>query len=205
MSAIAQSLYAAIGSRARDWARKRQGPDPASTQLTGNRIYILPTRAGLIFAAIVFTMLLGAMNYNNNMGFALTFLLAGVGIISIHHCHRNLAEVWIHYLGAGQVFAGERISFRFALENRSIRARWQMHVEWDDRKQVCDELMGESRQPLNLGLATARRGPIPGPRIQLSTRYPLGLFRAWGIAPTGCEGCGRERTRTQAGQIGTGE
>ena len=99
MITVVQSVTSAIGTRAREWARKRQGPDPATTHLNSQRIYILPTRAGVIFACIVFTMLLGAMNYNNNMGFALTFLLAGIGVISIHHCHRNLADLYLHYLG----------------------------------------------------------------------------------------------------------
>lgn len=179
MNTIAQSLTAAISTRARAWARKRQGIDPASTQLSPNRIYILPTRAGLIFGFIVFTMLLGAMNYNNNMGFALTFLLAGIGVISIYHCHRNLADVWLHYLGSQPVFAGEEMVFRFVLENRSLVSRWQLKVEWDDGVTVCNELEPETRDPISIRVSTNRRGHCETPRLKLSTRFPLGLLRAW--------------------------
>jgi uncharacterized protein (DUF58 family) len=177
--AIKKIISRKLSSQARKWARRRQGPDPSSVRLHSNRIYILPTRAGLIFAMIIFAMLMGAMNYNNNMGFALTFLLTGVGIISIYHCHRNLAGVHVHYLGGKPVFAGDEMRFRFALENQSPKSRWQMRVDWGGRHEVCDELNGDSRQTLTLRLATRRRGIIQGPKIKLSTRYPLGLVRAW--------------------------
>ena len=128
---------------------------------------------------IILAMLMGAMNYNNNMGFALTFLLTGIGIISIYHCHRNLAGVYVHYLGGKPVFAGDEMRLRFALENQSSKSRWQMRVDWSERHEVCDELSADARQTLTLRLATRHRGIIQGPRIQLSTRYPLGLVRAW--------------------------
>jgi uncharacterized protein (DUF58 family) len=176
---MGRALRQKIRRHAREWIRRRQGYDPRSVCVHRKRIYILPTRPGVIFAVILFAMLLGAMNYNNNMGFALTFLLAGIGIISIHHCHRNLAEVFIHYAGAQPVFVGDEIQFRFVIENRSPRARWQIRVEWDGRLQVCDSLESESRSILTLARKTTRRGPTLAPRIQLSTRYPLGLFRAW--------------------------
>ena len=128
---------------------------------------------------IVFTMLMGAMNYNNNMGFALTFLLTGVAIVSIYHCHRNLAELYFHYRRATPVFAGSPIGFQFVIENRSTISRWQIEVGWDGHDKVCDELEPNSQALVTLPLPTTRRGLVKPPRIQLSTRFPLGLFRAW--------------------------
>ena len=72
------------------WFRRRQGADGDSIELHQRRIYILPTRIGLGFGVVLFTMLLGALNYSNNMGFALAFLLTAVTVVSIHHCQRNL-------------------------------------------------------------------------------------------------------------------
>ncbi|MFQ5634257.1 MAG: DUF58 domain-containing protein [Gammaproteobacteria bacterium] len=179
MTALAGSLGAAVSARVQRWARNRQGTDPASTHLAARRIYILPTRAGLIFGFIVFTMLLGAMNYNNNMGFVLTFLLAGIGVISIHHCHRNLADLYLHFLGAHPVFAGDDLLFLVVIENRSRVSRWQIRLAWDDNSTVCNELQAESRERIALCVRTSTRGYVPVPRIQLSTRFPLGLLRAW--------------------------
>ena len=179
MSALAESLTSAISARAREWARKRQGTDAASTLLDSRRIYIFPTRAGFIFGLIVFTMLLGSMNYNNNMGFALTFLLAGVGIISIHHCHRNIADLCVHYLGAQPVFAGDFMVFRFALENRGVTSRWQIQLLWDDESAICNELPPEARETLTISVRTRSRGYQRVPRVKLMTRFPLGLLNAW--------------------------
>jgi uncharacterized protein (DUF58 family) len=168
-----------VGARARAWARRRQGIDPARTTLHTGRIYILPTRAGVIFGVILFTMLLGAMNYNNNLGFALTFLLAGVGIVSMHHCHHNLAGLRLQALGAQPVFAGETLRFRFQLENDSAQARWQLRLGWDGHDSVTTELPADGRRQLALALPTEQRGRLSAPRLQISTLYPLGLLKAW--------------------------
>ena len=179
MAATLSALGSRLGQRARAWAGRRQGIDPPRTSLHTRRIYILPTRAGIIFGLILFTMLLGAMNYNNNLGFALTFLLAGVGIVSMHHCHHNLAGLELRALGAGPVFAGEPLQFRFQLENASNQPRWQLRLGWDGQLPLVTELEAGGREHLQLPLATSRRGRLAAPRLQVSTLYPLGLLKAW--------------------------
>jgi len=88
----------------RQWARRRQGPDGDFVELHPGRVYILPTRSGLVFGLVFFTMLLGALNYSNNMGFALAFVLTAVAVISIHHCQRNLAGLRLSVSGCAPVF-----------------------------------------------------------------------------------------------------
>jgi len=179
LNAIAQRLNETFGRKARDWARRRQGIDPRSSRLESRRIYILPTRAGIIYAVVVFTMLLGSMNYNNNTGFALTFLLTGIGIISIYHCHRNLADVYLHFAGSQPVFAGESAVFDFIIENRSPYARAQLRFGHETRQEICDVLAPGERQRAGVRIDATRRGRLNLPRLLLATRYPLGLFRAW--------------------------
>ena len=179
MNAIAQRLNQTFGRKAQDWARRRQGTDPRSCRLESRRIYILPTRAGVIYAVVVFTMLLGSMNYNNNLGFALTFLLASLGIISIYHCHRNLTDIYLHFSGSQPAFAGESVRFNFVIENKSPYSRAQLHVGHNDRQELCDTLAADERQHVNVRIESSRRGWLSLPRLLLSTRYPLGLFRAW--------------------------
>jgi uncharacterized protein (DUF58 family) len=180
MAAGLAALNQRFGQALRAWARRRQGIDPPDLALESRRIYILPTRAGVIFAVITFVMLLGAMNYNNNLGFALTFLLAAVAVVSIHHCHHNLASLRLSALGAEPVFAGEPLHFRFALFNDRDDARQQVRLNWDeDRREVCTDLGPGKRAVVALTRATHRRGLHPVPRVRVSTRYPLGLFEAW--------------------------
>jgi len=133
----------------------------------------------MIYAIVVFTMLLGSMNYNNNMGFALTFLLASIGIISIYHCHRNLADVYLHFAGSQPAFAGESVRFNFIIENRSVYTRVQLRFGHSGHQEICDSLAPGERQHVDVRIDSVRRGRLNLPRLLLSTRYPLGLLRAW--------------------------
>ena len=45
--------------------------------LTQRNVYILPTRAGFMLGATLAVLLVGAINYQLNLGYLLTFLLAG--------------------------------------------------------------------------------------------------------------------------------
>jgi uncharacterized protein (DUF58 family) len=179
LNSIAQRLNESFSRKVQDWARRRQGVDPHTSRLASRRIYILPTRPGVIYAAIVFTMLLGSMNYNNNLGFAMTFLLAGIGIISIYHCHRNLADAGLKFSGSQPAFAGESVRFNFVIENPSPYTRAQLRFGHGRRQEICDRLAENERQNVSVRIDSPRRGRLVMPRLLISTRYPLGLFRAW--------------------------
>ena len=43
--------------------------------LTQRRVFVLPTRQGLAYAVSLLVMLVGAINYNLSLGYALVFLL----------------------------------------------------------------------------------------------------------------------------------
>ena len=62
---------------------------------------IMPTPAGYAFAAMVFALWLGAMNYSNSMGFALAFLLTGIGLVGMHLTHANLLGVELRACAKG--------------------------------------------------------------------------------------------------------
>lgn len=180
MAAGLAALNQRCGQALRAWAKRRQGIDPPDVELQTRRIYILPTRAGLIFALIAFVMMLGAMNYNNNLGFALTFLLAAVSIVSIHHCHHNLALLRLSALGAEPVFAGDNWQFRFSLQNERPETRWQIRLNWDgDTREVCVDLDGSKQVVQQLRLPAPVRGLQAVPRLRVATCYPLGLFESW--------------------------
>ena len=168
-----------LRERLRQWARRRQGTDPPQVTLESRRIYVLPTAAGLLFAVMVTTMLLGAMNYNNNLGFALTFLLAALGIVTIHHCHRTLLGLRVELLGAAPVFAGADLQVQLALGNDTALSRQQLEVSWDRDPQICTDLGAKETCVISLGLPTHERGWLALPRLRIATPFPLGLVRAW--------------------------
>lgn len=177
------SAFAGVGAfasrRVRRWAEKRQGRDATATTLTARRTYILPTGVGLVFALMTFAMLLGSMNYNNNLSFVLTFLLIGVGFVAMHQCQRNLVGLEVSFAGVEPVFAGQAARFRIAVTNHSRNPRFRICIYHDTQASDIEDLEpGESRV-FSLPVATVHRGRVTLPRFGIRTLFPFELFRAW--------------------------
>jgi uncharacterized protein (DUF58 family) len=173
------AFRAAAQKRVRRWARKRQGADKAVTRLKSRRIYILPTGVGLVFGLTTFTMLLGSMNYNNNLSFVLTFLLVGIGLVSMHQCQRNLVGLEVAFAGVDPVFAGQAAEFKIAITNHSKNRRPNLRVYVGSISSRIDDLEpGESRI-FYLELPTTRRGRVHLEQFGVRTLFPFELFRSW--------------------------
>ena len=168
-----------LQTRIRRWARRRQGEDNNPVVLHRGRIYILPTGAGIAYSILVFAMLLGSMNYNNNMGFALTFLLVGPGLVAMHHCQRTLLQLSIRYVGAQPVYAGQTARFRFQLNNRADSPRLELSTGYGAYESPALDLEPNARGISEIAVPTEHRGWVRIRRVRLATRYPFGLFRAW--------------------------
>lgn len=112
-----KTLRSRIRRRTVAWIARRSPRQPGPIRLHRRRIFILPTRGGAYFGALVFVMLLGAMNYSNSLGFVLTFLLAGMSLVCMHHTHRNLLDLRIHGQPPEPAFAGGRAQFPITLTN----------------------------------------------------------------------------------------
>ncbi len=159
---------------------RRATPDrEGSVELTGRKIYILPTRYGLLFAALLGTMLLGSINSANNLGFMLTFLLTGVGIISIVHTWHNLLGVHIRANQGKPVFAGQMACFLIQLENQRSSPRPAIILEVAGKTMSAIDLESHATGELSLPLPAPKRGTFRPGQFTLSTCYPLGLLRAW--------------------------
>ncbi len=172
----------------RRWIRRRQGPDLGAVTLRKGRIYILPTGLGLAFAVMIVAMLLGSLNYANNLGMAFTFLLAALGLVTMHACHRNLAGLRVGGAGTEPPFAGQDAGFRLGLSNPSAVPRYDIEASHDagPPQSVTVPPRGDGR--LRLKVPTQRRGRVRLERCEIATRYPFGLFRAWAVlhAPAEC-------------------
>ena len=165
----------------RAWLRRRQGPDRGRLILGQGRIYILPTTLGLTFAVMLLGMLLGSLNYANNLGLALTFALAGIGLVSMHACHRNLVGLAIRPLGGEPTFAGETAVFGFRVENDERQPRIDLELGLDGSEARGTSLDAMAAGTLLLKVPSRRRGRLRLTRCEVATRYPFGLFRAWAV------------------------
>lgn len=168
-------------------------PQPAGAQLPGSvpsgaspyfeasrrRLYILPTKRGATFAALLFLMLLGSINYNNSLAHLFTFLLTAVACVAMMAIHRNLLGVQISTGDARPSFAGQRATIPVRLHNPLPLQRPAIEIQFAGQPMVLANLAPDATVWIELSAPTRRRGLLsPGP-IKLSTRFPLGLFRAW--------------------------
>ncbi|KAB7619762.1 DUF58 domain-containing protein [Alkalilimnicola sp. S0819] len=148
-------------------------------ELPYRRIYILPSRAGLVYALLLLVMWLGSANYNNSMGYLFTFLLTGLALVMILHTFRNLNGLLIRPGQAEPVFAGQQARFPLHLENPLSRPRPALELRHGKDHPVHVDLDGRDQGSVVLPIPAPRRGRLRPGRISLATRYPGGLFRAW--------------------------
>ena len=149
--------------------------------LRRGRIYILPTGLGLTFGVMLFAMLLGSLNYANNLGLGLTFLLAALGVVAMQACHRNLEALVARPAGTEPPFAGQDAVFRLALANPSGAARCDLEAQVRSPQGAPVSIDSGSEATVSLRVPTRRRGAIVLDHVEIATCFPYGLFRAWAV------------------------
>ncbi len=168
----------------RRWLAQRL---PASDvwPLTQRNIYIVPTLAGLVFALTLLVMLVASINYQLNLGYLLTFLLAGSALVSMHLTHAGLRGLTLHLRAPAPVFAGEQALVEIVLDNPG-RERHGLALSFhDDRSDTggpawCDvPALGQAT--VQVGFVPATRGWHDVPTLTVETVFPFGLFRAWTV------------------------
>jgi uncharacterized protein (DUF58 family) len=168
-----------LRNRIAAWARRRQGLDVPPFSLHSRRIYIVPTRLGVAFGAMLFVMLIAGLNYGNSAAMFLTFLLAGFALVSMHQCHRNLLRTSFISAAASPMFAGTAGTLRIALGNEAHFTRFGIEVAALDGPSGSADLPMSGQAQVSVMLPPSKRGVLRVDRLHVSTSYPYNLFRAW--------------------------
>ncbi len=157
-----------------------QGQAPTRHAITlGHRnIYILPTWRGLGFIGLIALLLLIAFIYNNNLAYLLTFLLASVFFVSILHCFKALYGVTIKPLQSHAAFADQNVGFSVAIHSPGGR-RPSLAIKLHQQQDIPFALQSSGTKRIQLNEPAIRRGRHDCGAITLSSKYPLGLLRAW--------------------------
>ena len=164
--------------RYRAWINRRI-PPARSVTLDQKRIFIFPSRVGLFFGLCLLLMLLTAINYQNNLGYALTFLLATLFIVAVLHTYANLSGLTIHAVRAQPAFPGQQSEFELLIEKHRRKDHYALHLKWPQSTEGLFNLVGEDRVRVQLHTALGDRGWFSPGRLLLESTYPLGLLRAW--------------------------
>jgi uncharacterized protein (DUF58 family) len=158
---------------------KRSGPFPGEARLSRDRVYILPTRHGVLFGALLAVLLVGSINYEKSLGFMLTFLLAAVGHNAMLATWRNLAGLKLKAQPATAVFSGETARFVVQLVNESMLDRYAISIQHQDKDGDTVDCAGSDQALISFDCPGRRRGRLYPGRFKLYSQYPMGLFVAW--------------------------
>ncbi len=159
--------------------RRLVGPEQEPIILHRRRIYILPTRYGGLFTVLLILMLIGAINYNNSLAFALTFLMGSVALVSMLHTHRNLSGLQIRCASTQSVFCGQEAEFPIVLSNRNALDKISVNLRRMDNEEININVPAASTVTARLSVTSRQRGRLMSGRLKVATEYPLGLFHAW--------------------------
>jgi len=137
-----------------------------------------PTGYGWAYLVLVAAMLAGSINYGNNFGFLLTFLMAGLGLMSLLQPWRNLRTVVLVSAKAAPVFAGDTAMFAMVVQGGSVdRPAVEIYFENAPANGLKTQLDADRNHRLRLSHPAPRRGRLITAACMITTVYPLGLFR----------------------------
>jgi len=184
VTAASLNPVAYVQGRFRKWWQSRL-PLMDTITLTQRNVYILPTRPGFMLGATLLILLIGSINYQLNLGYLLTFLLAGAAVVGMHVCHATLRGLTMNLMPPAAQFAGTSATLSVVLSNprKSVRhgiglavldATHEDHWTWTD-------VPAQGSCTVQVAFQPNRRGLHRIPPLTAETRFPLGTFRVWTV------------------------
>ncbi|MGD0958271.1 MAG: DUF58 domain-containing protein [Methylomonas sp.] len=157
--------------------RRIKQPQEGVVKLSLARIFILPTRRGLLMLSTIALLLLMGLSDNNNLIYFLGFLLFSVFFTTILHTYRNLAGLEIQAGYPPPVFAGEAAGFTITVNNPFNQTRTGLAASLDSSE--IFSLRPYASRTLCLYAPARQRGWQAIGALNLAGVFPLGIFRAW--------------------------
>lgn len=175
-----RTLWSRLRARMTALTRPRE-VESLPVTIDRRRVYVLPTRFGLFYAALLFAMVVGALNYNNNPALLLGLLLVGAGLASLVAAHLQLSGLRVQAIEAEPVAAGTPLQVRVYFQGDPGRTRRGLRVDGEGTPELTPAVLSldNGHGEAQLSLATEHRGWIDLPKLRISTTQPLGIARAW--------------------------
>lgn len=172
---------AMVRRRFRAWWMARL-PRTDTVLLTQRNIYILPTGAGWMLALTLAVLLLASINFQLNLGYLLTFLLAGSAAAGMHVCHGTLRGLSLHLKPPTPHFAGDSAALEVQLTSGRATPRLAIALAVQGSSQwAWADVPAQGTAVVQVAFAPTRRGLHQVPVLTAETRFPLGTFRVWTV------------------------
>jgi len=152
--------------------------------LQNKRIFILPTKQGLLFALTLLVMLMAAINFSNSLIYLITFFLSSLAVLSMLSTQKNLLGLTFYTTAATPVYCGETAYIPLHIYDKnnqnsqnSSNPHYAIRINTDNFSQTLDS--SDYSEPVNIPVLSSKRGYIQLPVIVVSSVFPFGLFYAW--------------------------
>jgi uncharacterized protein (DUF58 family) len=176
--------FSFVRSRFRKWWQTRL-PLADTIALTQRNVYILPSSAGLMLALTLVVLLVGSINYQLNLGYLLTFLLAGSALVGMYVCHGTLRGLTMNLVAPTPQFVGTSATLSIVLTNERASVRYGIGMAVLDSthedRWVWTDVPALGQSTVQVAFKPERRGRHPVPPLTAETRFPLGTFRVWTV------------------------
>jgi uncharacterized protein (DUF58 family) len=143
----------------------------------GRGFTLMPTKYGLGYLGMILALLVGSINHNSNLGYLLTFSLAGILVISLGQSYKNLQGMEVRGGKPPPVFAGQALQFPLYFRSPTLE-RFAITAEVD-RQHRCqvEQVPAAALVGSTLSLPTVKRGLLRVKHIELGSTFPLGLVQ----------------------------
>lgn len=150
--------------------------------LNQRNVYILPTRAGLMLGVTLLVLLVASINYQLNLGYLLTFLLAGCALVAMHVAHATLRGLTMHLVVPDACYTGATAQFLINIQNDRKRPRYGVSLAVQDQRHWVDtDVAAQASASVQLAFTPPKRGLHRLPTLTAQTLFPLGTFRVWAL------------------------
>ncbi|MDD5325658.1 MAG: DUF58 domain-containing protein [Polaromonas sp.] len=180
-----------LSGRFQQWFENRL-PLSDHVTLTQRTVYILPTRPGLMLGVTLLVLLVASINYQLNLGYLLTFLLAGSALVGMHVSHATLRGLAMNLIAPSARYAGATATFDVTLTNARRTARYGIGVsvltpqdmggqKSRERHWAWTDVPAQGASVVQVAFTPRQRGLHRLPTLTAETRFPLGTFRVWTV------------------------
>jgi uncharacterized protein (DUF58 family) len=178
---VATRFSSTLRSRFNGWLAARLKRTDSLT-LSQHNVYILPTRAGWMMAVTLLVLLVASINFQLNLGYLLTFLLAGCAVVGMHVSHANLRGLTLKLQPPPPCFAGTPARLAIVLDSTRKQARHGINLLVSGQPaDVWVDVPPQGSATAEVAWLPPARGHHELPPLQADTRYPMGLFRVWTV------------------------
>ncbi len=157
----------------------RRIPPASSIKLSQANVFIFPTRAGFVFGCLLIMLILGGINYQNSLVYAVAFLLGAMFIVTILYTFRNLSGLKLELADVEAGFVGEDVEFNVRVERPKGAGREGIQIGWPGGYMQWVEIYQQEAATVRLYVKAHQRGWLRPGRMLVETYFPLGLLRAW--------------------------